>query len=137
MIFGSARWDAHRIENQLRTLALLRPGLTIDFNVEPRSFGPVNDLTDLFEEMLGGGAPVVHEGPFLLSRDRGPNSARIALGWQQNRWSSTIRSFCNFRETEEGGSHVLGIKEGLRRTFGDVPPNKLMDGLLAVVHVTM
>lgn len=136
-IFTSTRWwRIETIQSHLLTLADLIPGLTVRFAAEPQTFGPTADLTHLFRETQGS-QKLRHPGPFLIGADEGANQVRLALGWSDAPWGPTMRSFCNLRPTEDHGSHVEGIDEGLRLVFGQGPTHGLKEGLVAVLHVLL
>ena len=133
-IFGDSTWDVAAITERLRTLAWLAPGLNLVIDGE--AFGPVDDLTALIEEIRPR-FPFVHGNPFLLSGSNATSSASVGLGWKEPGVAPEFRSFCNFREMTEGGTHILGVEEGLRLVLGAAPMVELMRGLVGVVHVTM
>ncbi|MGI8685839.1 MAG: ATP-binding protein [Acidimicrobiales bacterium] len=134
-IFGDAAFDIPVLRDRLRTLAWLTPGLTVA--VDGEAFGPADDLSELFHERFGPGWPVLHGSPFLLSGTQGASVASVALGWKDPCVQREFRSFCKFREMPEGGTHILGVEEGLRLVFGAAPMVDLMAGLVGVLHVTM
>lgn len=134
-LFSPLHWDTLAIGERLRTLALLHTGLAIDYHAAGR-FGPVVDLSDLFRLQELALGLLARPGPALLHAGDERYGAHVALGWAGS-GPPAIRSFCNFRETTEGGAHVRGIEEGFRRVFGDGPVDGLLRGLVGVVHVVL
>lgn len=134
-IFGHTTWDTEALRTHLRTIAQLTPGLTVTVNGE--RFGPVGDLSELFADVRGPNWDLLHRDPFLITGSDDLSSATIALGWIEPRVNPRFRSFVNFLEMSEGGTHHQGIEEGLRLVFGAAPMRDLMLGLIGVVHLTM
>ena len=121
----------------LRILALITPGLTVD--VDGEQFGPVGDLRAACDLRVRKWRyhPYLHDAPFTLGLSRGHVSALVALAWIDSGLPPDIQAFCNFRPMVEGGTMVQGVEEGLRAVFGSAPMDRLMSGLVGVVHVTL
>ena len=134
-LFTKLQWDSLGIGERLRTLSFLHPGLNIDYHAAER-FGPVVDLSELFRVKELAMGLMTRPGPLLLHAGDGRSGAHLALGWGGSA-PPAVRSFCNFRETIEGGAHVRGLEEGFRRVFGAGPVDRLMSGLVGVVHVVL
>lgn len=134
-LFTQLHWDSLGIGERLRTLALLHTGLAIDYHGAER-FGPVVDLRELFRVQELAMGFLTRTGPILLHAGDGRHRAHVALGWGGSA-PPAVRSFCNFRETIEGGAHVRGLEEGFRRVFGGGRVDGLMSGLVGVVHVVL
>jgi len=123
---------------ELRTLALITPGLTVE--VDGEEFGPVEDLGPACDWHATKGrypGQYLHEAPVAMALSRGHTSALVALAWMQYGIAPDIQAFCNFRPMIEGGTMVQGVEEGLRAVFGSAPMGGLMTGLAGVVHVTL
>jgi DNA gyrase subunit B len=132
-IFGATDLDRDLLRDRLRTLAWLTPGLTVELDGE--RFGPVEDLSELFTEFQSPW-DLLHGSPFMLSGSDRTSHSSIALGWT-GLGKVRFRSFCNFREMGEGGTHLQGVEEGLRTVFGAAPVIDLMRGLIGIVSVAM
>lgn len=133
-VFGGSEVDRVLLRERLRALAWIHPGLVTEFDGE--RFGPVADLTALFDEVRGG-AVLLHPEPFHVQAHKGRSFAHVTLGWQRERVRSRVRAYCNFREMTEGGTHLLGLEEGLRRALNRTPINGILEGLVAALHVVM
>lgn len=133
-VFGDVEVDRVLLRERLRALAWIHPGLVTELDGE--RFGPVADLTALFDEVRGGAA-LLHSEPFRFHTKKGRSFAYLALGWQRERVRPRVRAYCNFREMTEGGTHLLGLEEGLRRALDRPPINGILEGLVAALHVVM
>jgi DNA gyrase/topoisomerase IV subunit B len=121
----TGRFSPTYIEERLRELACLWPGLRTRFTRAPIEVGPVADLADLVP-----GAP----SPRLLQWERTPDeergkglaktTVRVAVRWSERRFPSgpEVRTFCNLEETRGGGTHLLGPQRGLGIALGAVDP---------------
>lgn len=138
-IFDVVAWDVAPLQLEIERLALLVPGLTMELTVEKRRFGPVDDLLPLFDLRGFSWRLGSDKAPMLISSVRGLDSVRLAIGWTDDRRSSTreIDSSCNLRPTTEGGHHVAGIGTGLRRVFGVSSVEPLMPEMVAVLAVML
>jgi len=144
VIFGDAQLDPDLLAESLRELAHLEPGLVTTLAVGDRPtevFGPVADLAALFRHTYADERSRTEPDPPMLLSAAGTDFAvDVALGWSRHRYKVAVRSYGNYRLTDEGGHHVDGIEEGLREVFGQGPMrdrNGLMAGLRAVVHVRL
>ncbi|MGH3369523.1 MAG: hypothetical protein ACRDPR_05940 [Nocardioidaceae bacterium] len=133
-VFGDIHVDRAMLCDRLRALAWIHPGLVTELDGE--RFGPVVDLTELFAEVRGD-ALLLHPGPFHVRTRARQSFAHVALGWQRERVTPRVRAYCNFREMTEGGTHLVGIEEGLRRALDRTPINGILEGLVAALHVVM
>lgn len=138
-VFADPEVDVEGLADDMRELALLTPGLTMTLVIEgrePEVFGPVTDLRPLFVDAFTDRRHPEDDlpEPMLLSGEGDDFAVDLALGWVDG-FMPLIRSYGNFRRTDNRGHHVDGIVEGLREVFGHGPTDRLMGGLRAVVHV--
>lgn len=134
-IFGTQPFPVGRLEAELSTLTDLVPGVSLTIKVD-QTYGPSEDLRHLH---LATWPHRSHSRePELIEHASPVGRATLALSFAKGGWSDRlhIRSFCNYFETSGGGSHVLGIEEGLRRVFGKPVP-AVLDRLAVILHVTL
>lgn len=116
-VFTGPSWDLGLIDERLRALAGLCPGLETSFVVERAQHGPSADVSALLEHTVG---TALHD-PIVCELDEGSMSARIALQWREGHEGSLV-SYCNLVRSREG-THVRGFQQGvgevLARIAGD------------------
>jgi len=132
-IFGTQPFPVGRLEAELSALTDLVPGVSLTIKVE-QTYGPSQDLRHLHQATWSHLSPP--EGPDLIEHVTPTGRAALALSFHSGGWKLQIRSFCNYHETIEGGSHVRGIEEGLGKVFGSSVP-AVLDRLAVVLHVTL
>lgn len=133
-IFGAQTFPVGKLEDELSTLAALVPGVAVKFSVD-QTYGPWTDLRHLHETTWPHRSD---PGPFLIEHAGPAGRAALALSFSGKGWQRDLmsRSFCNYFETKEGGSHVAGIEEGLKRVLGESGPYALKR-MSVVLHVTL
>jgi len=148
MIFTNLTWQPGLLEDRLRELAFLWPGLRTTFAREPVHFGPAKDLTALLDH--GATDEALHP-PILCTAREGVTEARVALRWNDAphyRSEPSVLTYCNLLRTKDGGSHLQGFEEGLGRALTTLDPRlnkrawkstyrRCQRGLRAVVSVTV
>lgn len=146
-VFTSLTLQPGLLEDRLRELAFLWPGLRTRFAREAVDFGPAKDLTALLDH--GATDRALHH-PILCSAREGVLEARVALRWHDAplyKPDPSLLTYCNLLRTQ-GGSHLQGFQEGLGRALTTLDPTlnrrawkstlrRLQRGLHAVVAVTM
>lgn len=112
-------WPTAAIEEQLRILPSLCPGLSTSLRIHER-FGPEADLGALVERVharsRGPHASMrLHASPIVGCTVEPEGRADVALLWDDSPWHAEplIESFCNFKPTRDGGTHVLGLVRGV------------------------
>ena len=142
-IFEDLLWDATAIQKRLVEVGSLWPGLRCSFEQQTTDLQPRSNLATLLATQVGLD-PQRHpaHAPLLLERTDGALSVRVALQWCRARWPGAeklpevvVSSWCNFRRTEDGGSHVDGFLSGLLDVF-DTTSRHLVDvgaGLVVVI----
>jgi DNA gyrase subunit B len=144
-VFPWLEWPTATLEEQLRDLPALCPGLRTSLRVYSR-FGPHADLARLAERLRSGAR--LHAAPIVGSFEDASGRADVALLWQRLQLAPSFVSFCNFRRTREGGSHERGTLPGVlealrpfdtrgRLARADASASRLLaEGLCAAVSVT-
>ena len=111
-IFEAFRWDLGSIQKRLHELVALRAQLSCRLVVGPQAFPARLDVSSL----LTLSVQPLHEHAICIELTREHTTARVALRWYTHHpwWPTSVRSFCNLKETHEG-NHVLGFQRGIGR----------------------
>jgi DNA gyrase subunit B len=158
-IFETTECSLPALEQRLRELALLNPGLEISLTDErtpdaPRSHrfrfpGGARDFVSLLE---GRGGEPLHPDVIHFEREdpRMAGIVEVALRWSDSE-KERMRSFANSRATNEGGAHTAGFRAGLAAALSahgrarglltatdpDFGPERIGRGLTSVVSVRL
>lgn len=136
------------LEDRLRQLCYLCPGLHARFTRATVELGPFRDLAGLMPGMPG---PQVLEWERSFANGSARTGVRVAVRWSEGRYlrAAQIRGFCNLEETRSGGTHLVGFQRGLGMALGAVDPQgtsgrawkaryeRIAPGLEAVVAVML
>ncbi len=146
-VFGDARLDLDAVQERLRELAFLLPGVTFTLvspageEVFAESGGPA-----AYTRTLAAGQPPVH-APVHLQGEVDGVAVQVGLLWTWG-YHEEARSFVNTIRTRHGGTHEVGLDEGVVRAMQryvrkaghlgadealDIAGNDLREGLHAVV----
>src|SRR5581483_5849111 len=100
----------------LRAKAVLAPGLKVDFddkiNKEKSSWQYANGLVDYLVEGLAG-QKALPSAPFTGTFKAEREEAEWALAWVPEGSDLIGESYVNLIPTEQGGTHVNGLRTGL------------------------
>jgi DNA gyrase subunit B len=158
-IFETTECSLPALEQRLRELALLNPGLEVSLTDErtpdaPRSQrfrfpGGARDFVSLLEGRAGEPLhpDVIH---FEQEDPRMAGIVEVALRWSDSE-EERMRSFANSRATNEGGAHTAGFRAGLAAALSaygrarglltaadpDFGPDRIGRGLTSVVSVRL
>lgn len=142
-IFTRIDFDATRVRERLLQVAAFCPGLALGFTDERRTvFSCPEGLVALLPPKRR--ASVAHpEVPLHATGEQDGIRVEVALQWASHRWEGRVRSFVNLYETNDGGSHVTGLRRGLaalvprgaprRKEVADELRARLM-GIISVLH---
>ncbi len=114
--FDSPKIHAARLKHVLRAKAVLCPGLEVAF--EDRNSGERDlwlyeaGLTEYLKESLAGWDALPDE-PFVASMSAERESAEWAVSWLPEGGDLVTESYVNLIPTEQGGTHVNGLRTGL------------------------
>ncbi len=114
--FDSPKIHAARLKHVLRAKAVLCPGLEVAF--EDRNSGERDlwlyeaGLTEYLKESLAGWEALPDE-PFVASMSAERESAEWAVSWLPEGGDLVTESYVNLIPTEQGGTHVNGLRTGL------------------------
>jgi DNA gyrase subunit B len=158
-IFEVTEYSFDAMAEHFRTQAFLNRALDIALTDERPPGGPRSERFHCpggakdFVAFLTAGAGTSDETDVFGFEQEDPRiagSVEVALKWSRDA-TGDMRTFANSRPTPEGGSHLVGFREGVtaavdafareRRlpatTTADRVPDRLWDGLTAVVSVKL
>ncbi len=120
-VFETIEFDYDTLAARLRELAFLNAGLTII------SVDKVHDRGDVFQ-FQGGIAEYVkwinrakaplHPDPIRFTKESNGTFVEVAMQYH-DAYNESIFTFVNNIDTVEGGTHLVGFKAGLARTFNN------------------
>jgi len=114
---GELQFD--RLARRLEQLAFLHPGLQISIRDErtkaERLFDYERGLVAFVKHLNVGRRPL-HPEPIHLSGHGGAIEVEVALQWTQA-YQEELQSFVNSIHTQQGGTHVDGLKAALTQSF--------------------
>jgi DNA gyrase subunit B len=133
-IFDTGEFSGERILDRLEELAFLHPALRIRFRDQRTGQDTVRSerggVRGLLESRTNGSVPV-HAEPILVSRRAESVSVEAALRWTDS-YVDEVWSFVNSVRTEQGGSHLDGVRAALAAA---VHRYAAANGLLDRLHV--
>ncbi len=127
-VFRRLDWPTAAIEEQLRILPSLCPGLSTSLRIH-ELFGPEPDIAALVERMHARSRDTrLHAAPIVGRAAGREGRADVALLFGRSPWhpEPQIESFCNFKRTREGGTHVLGLIRGVVEAMKAHDPEDLL-----------
>ena len=114
--FDSAKFSATKLRHNLRSKAVLCPGLEIHFRNE------IDDTTDkwVYKEGLKDylsasldGLDCLPESPFVVNFESDEQQLHCSLAWTEFNTNVVAESYVNLIPTSQGGTHVNGLRSGL------------------------
>ena len=155
-IFGSVRFSAARIRDQLEIKTYINRGLRIVFNNqvdrEVSEFHHEGGIEEYLQALIRRSTTkLVHSGVFKILQDAMVDGCRIEIALQ---WTEAVKenlnSFVNGIPTRSGGTHEQGLKDAVREavsaymnTHGLIPrglkisSDDIREGLFAVINMFM
>lgn len=132
-IFDTVHLDVRAVKKRLTELAWLCPKLDLRF--QRRSLKKPGGLAAWLPKLVRKAVPQTVLSGSGTHADVGVD---FALAWKPGAKKPWVRSFVNYGETAQGGSHVKGLAEAIARS---APTPELAStisrGLVGVVHVTL
>ncbi|MDA1093929.1 MAG: DNA topoisomerase (ATP-hydrolyzing) subunit B [Acidobacteria bacterium] len=150
-VFETLVFSFDTLANRLRELAFLNAGvrITLDDDRDGKSHdfkydGGINS----FVQYLNQNRVVVNSEPIYMRGEREGIDAEISLQWNDS-YTETLHAFANNINTQEGGTHVSGLKAALTRTLNvyatrhnlakdlkeSIGGDDIREGLTAVISV--
>ncbi len=118
-IFETVSFNYETISHRLRELAFLNKGLEIRVEDERsgdrQSFLFEGGLVE-FVEFLNEGRNALHPKPIYLQGDRDGVGVEVAMQYNDG-YQETLFTYANNIKTGEGGTHLVGFRAALTRTF--------------------
>jgi DNA gyrase/topoisomerase IV subunit B len=152
-IFDDVEFDAETIARRLEMKSYLTAGVKLVFKDEARGtraeFKAEGGIADLLAARVkGSGAAAVHpEAVTFTNEDGAEVEVHVALQWTESPSEETL-SFANGIPTKDGGTHELGLREGVAAAMMnwleahdaiprgvEVKRSDVREGLIAVVSV--
>ncbi len=133
-IFETTEFRRSVLENRLRELAFLNPGvhITIDDDRDPESPPSTYEFEGgirEFVEYLNESRQALHRDVIYVENDEADIQVEVAAQMTEDLQPS-IHAFANNINTREGGSHLTGFKTAWTRTVNDYAnENGLLDAL--------
>ena len=114
--FDSVKFSVKQLRHNLRSKAVLCPGLEVNFD---NQFDETKDrwlYDDGIKDYLAAsldGLDCLPPSPFVISFKTKEEQLDCALTWTENTNNTTTESFVNLIPTIGGGTHVNGLRSGL------------------------
>lgn len=132
-IFDTVHLDLPAIEARLAALARLLG--TLELRFRGASLQRPGGLAAWLRELVPDALPQTMLSGTGIHADVGVD---FALAWKPGAKTPWVRSFVNYSETLDGGSHVQGLRQAIARTGPSRPLRLLVSrGLVGLVHVTL
>jgi len=119
MIFETIEYSFDILANRLREMSFLNKGLTIsikDERTEKKSTFFYEGGIVSFVEHLNKNKIPLHTEPIYFFREKDNISVEVALQYN-NGFNEKIFTYANNINTQEGGSHLVGLKSALTRVL--------------------
>ena len=114
--FDSVKFSIKRLRHNLRSKAVLCPGLEINFKNEidetEDKWVFKDGIKDYLQASLDG-LECIPTVPFVIALKNKEEELNCALTWTENTSNTTAESFVNLIPTVGGGTHVNGLRSGL------------------------
>ena len=122
-IFSAKSFDSVELNERLKELAFLNPGIKINLidardssNEKNILFFSENGIPDFIDFVRGSKEPLTKK--IMIKKES--NSVIVELGLQYvNGYSEELLSFVNKIKTAEGGTHVIGFHSALTRALSN------------------
>ena len=122
-IFETVSFSYDVLSNRLRELAFLNKGIKIcitdDRLPQPKKHEfKFDGGVKSFVEFLNKNKTTIHKEPIYFEASKDNVEVEIAMEYNDG-YSENIFSFVNNINTREGGTHLVGFKSAITRTFND------------------
>ncbi len=156
-IFSSKSFDSIELNERLKELSFLNPGINITLvdkrdptNEKVTTYSSQKGIPDFLEFVRGSKEALTK--PIIISKYT--DSIRIDLGMQYtNSYAEDLLSFVNKIRTPEGGTHVIGFRSALTRAItnymqknskkaggkqqAEIEGEDTREGLVAILSISM
>ena len=114
--FDSVKFSIKKLRHNLRSKAVLCPGLEINFKNEidetEDKWVFKDGIKDYLQASLDG-LECIPTVPFVIALKNKEEELNCALTWTENTSNTSAESFVNLIPTVGGGTHVNGLRSGL------------------------
>ena len=125
-IFEAIEYDFKELSKRFKEMAYLNKGLHISFkSLLHKGLWPNNAVSYYFDggissfvRNLNKGREVVHQDPIYVEKQVENTLVEGALQYNDS-FTELVYSFANCVNTEDGGSHVTGLRSALTRVVND------------------
>ncbi|MGA7922618.1 MAG: DNA topoisomerase (ATP-hydrolyzing) subunit B [Thermoplasmata archaeon] len=125
-IFETTKFERETVERRLRELSYLNPEVTIHFQDDREGYTTVlhhaGGIAEFVQD-LNSSLQVLTPQPIYLHAKRDSTDIEVALQYNDG-YNETTLAFVNTIHTVDGGTHVIGLRAALTRTFNDYARNK-------------
>jgi len=114
--FDSVKFSVKQLRHNLRSKAVLCPGLEVNFDNQIDETKDRWIYSDGIKDYLAvslDGLDCLPPSPFVISFKTKEEQLDCALTWTENTSNTTAESFVNLIPTISGGTHVNGLRSGL------------------------
>ena len=121
LIFEELEYDYDILSQKLRELAFLNKGVNInieDERTEKKDVFCYEGGIKSFVDYLNRNKENIHPEPIYVEGIKDDYSVEVALQYNDG-YTENIFSFANTIETIEGGTHLIGFKTAITRSFND------------------
>ena len=121
--FDTVKFSASKLRHNLRSKAVLCPGLEVNF------YNEIDDTTDkwMYQEglkdylaMALDGLDNLPEKPFVVDFASDEQQLNCSLAWTQYNTNVVAESYVNLIPTINGGTHVNGLRSGLTDALKEI-----------------
>ncbi|MDS3860977.1 DNA topoisomerase (ATP-hydrolyzing) subunit B [Thermosynechococcaceae cyanobacterium BACA0444] len=128
-------FEAKILTNRLRELAYLNAGIRIEF-IDARGEIPQSEvycyeggIREYIQYMIQDKEPL-HPEMIYVQGEKNDVQVEVALQWCADAYNESLMGFANNIRTNEGGTHLEGLKAVLTRTLNSIARkrNKLKEG---------
>jgi DNA gyrase subunit B len=119
---------------QLADLVYLSPGLTWRF-LDEKQEGL--SLRERVAQLAHRKSTLVAHARTELDCALGPIDIEVAITWPSSSRPAGIESFVNYRRTDDGGSHIDGMLDGIGKFVGTRKRNAMIEQLVAGVSIVL
>ena len=120
-IFTDTVYSYETLRLRIRELAFLNKGIKIELlderTEDTETFHYEGGIAS-FVEYLNRSKDAIHPKPIYIEGEKGTNIIEVALQYTDS-YTENIYTFVNNINTEEGGTHLSGLKQALTRTIND------------------
>ncbi|MEA5091455.1 DNA gyrase subunit B [bioreactor metagenome] len=120
-IFTDTVYSYETLRLRIRELAFLNKGIKIELLDErtgdTETFHYEGGIAS-FVEYLNKSKDPIHDKPIYIEGEKDTNIVEVALQYTDS-YTENIYTFVNNINTEEGGTHLSGLKQALTRTIND------------------